>query len=51
MELILLENILNLGNIGDKVKVKDGYGRNFLLKHCNKKDIVDKYYSIIINER
>ena len=32
MEIILLENILNLGNIGDKVKVKDGYGRNFLLK-------------------
>ena len=29
---ILLENILNLGNIGDKVKVKNGYGRNFLLK-------------------
>ena len=32
MELILLENILNLGNIGDKVVVKNGYGRNFLLK-------------------
>ena len=32
MELILLENILNLGKIGDTVKVKDGYGRNFLLK-------------------
>ena len=32
MEIILLENVLNLGNIGDKVKVKDGYGRNFLLK-------------------
>ncbi len=32
MEIILLENILNLGNIGDKVKVKPGYGRNFLLK-------------------
>ena len=32
MELILLENIKNLGNIGDKVVVKDGYGRNFLLK-------------------
>ena len=32
MELILLENILKLGNIGDKVKVKNGYGRNFLLK-------------------
>ncbi len=32
MEIILLENILNLGNIGDKVTVKNGYGRNFLLK-------------------
>ena len=32
MELILLENILNLGNIGDKVRVKNGYGRNFLLR-------------------
>ena len=32
MEIILLENILNLGNIGDTVKVKNGYGRNFLLK-------------------
>ena len=32
MEIILLENILNLGNIGDKVKVKIGYGRNYLLK-------------------
>ena len=32
MEIILLENILNLGNIGDKVKVKNGFGRNFLLK-------------------
>ena len=33
MEIILLENIINLGNIGDKVKVKNGYGRNFLLKY------------------
>ena len=32
MEVILLENILNLGKIGEKVKVKNGYGRNFLLK-------------------
>ena len=32
MEVILLENIINLGNIGDRVKVKNGYGRNFLLK-------------------
>ena len=32
MEIILLENIINLGNIGDRVKVKPGYGRNYLLK-------------------
>ena len=32
MEIILLENILNLGKIGDKVTVKNGYGRNFLLR-------------------
>ena len=32
MEIILLENIMNLGNIGDKVNVKPGYGRNYLLK-------------------
>ena len=32
MNVILLENIMNLGNIGDKVEVKPGYGRNFLLK-------------------
>ena len=31
MELILLEKVANLGNLGDKVKVKPGYGRNFLV--------------------
>ncbi|MEL7539155.1 MAG: 50S ribosomal protein L9 [Pseudomonadota bacterium] len=31
MEVILLEKIENLGSIGDKVTVKPGYGRNFLL--------------------
>ena len=33
MEIILLENIKNLGKIGDTVKVKRGYGRNFLIKY------------------
>ena len=33
MEIILLESIRKLGNIGEVVKVKDGYGRNFLIKH------------------
>ena len=31
MEVILLERIARLGNIGDVVKVKNGYGRNFLI--------------------
>ncbi|MBC7982707.1 MAG: 50S ribosomal protein L9 [Candidatus Obscuribacterales bacterium] len=31
MEVILLQKVANLGNIGDLVKVKSGYGRNFLL--------------------
>ena len=31
MEVILLQKVANLGNIGDKVRVKPGYGRNFLL--------------------
>ena len=33
MDVILLENVRNLGKMGDIVKVKDGYGRNFLLKN------------------
>jgi large subunit ribosomal protein L9 len=31
MEVILLEKVYNLGDLGDKVKVKPGYGRNFLI--------------------
>lgn len=31
MEVILLQKVANLGSIGDRVKVKSGYGRNFLL--------------------
>ena len=33
MQVILLENIIKLGKIGDLVKVKNGYARNFLLKN------------------
>ena len=32
MQIILLEKIRNLGDIGQVVKVKDGYGRNYLIK-------------------
>ncbi|MEX0729234.1 MAG: 50S ribosomal protein L9 [Aquisalimonadaceae bacterium] len=31
MEVILLEKVENLGNLGDKVNVRPGYGRNFLV--------------------
>ena len=31
MDVILLQKVANLGNIGDRVKVRSGFGRNFLL--------------------
>lgn len=31
MEVILLEKVANLGNLGDKVSIKAGYGRNYLV--------------------
>jgi len=33
MEVILLQKVENLGNLGDRVKVKAGFGRNFLIPH------------------
>ena len=33
MQIILLENIKNLGNIGDVLNVKNGYARNYLIKN------------------
>ena len=33
MKVILLENVANLGGMGDTVTVKDGYARNFLIPH------------------
>ncbi|MGL4607665.1 MAG: 50S ribosomal protein L9 [Eubacteriaceae bacterium] len=38
MKVVLLENVKNIGNKGDIVEVKDGYGRNFLIK--NKKGLM-----------
>lgn len=35
MQIILMEKVVNLGNLGDLVKVKDGYARNFLIP-CGK---------------
>ena len=50
MNIILLENIINLGKIGDKVKVKDGYGRNFLLKY-GKALRYNKENQILVNKK
>src|SRR3954451_8097939 len=33
MQIILLEKVVNLGGLGDIVKVKDGYARNYLIPH------------------
>ena len=33
MQIILLEKVVNLGQLGDVVKVKDGYARNYLIPH------------------
>ncbi len=33
MQIILLEKVVNLGELGDVVNVKDGYGRNFLIPY------------------
>jgi len=49
MEVILLENIKNLGKIGKKVKVKNGYARNFLLKQ--KKALVASKENLEIFEK
>jgi len=49
MEVILLENIKNLGKIGSKVKVANGYARNFLLKQ--KKALVASKQNLEIFEK
>jgi large subunit ribosomal protein L9 len=41
MQVILLEKVGNLGNLGDVVKVKDGYARNFLIPHGKAKRATD----------
>ena len=33
MQIILLEKVTNLGNLGDVVKVRDGFARNYLIPH------------------
>ena len=50
MEIVLLENIKNLGNVGDQVNVKRGYGRNFLIKY-GKALIASKENIALVNKK
>tara|TARA_Y100000590_G_scaffold457362_1_gene609828 strand:- start:5952 stop:6407 length:456 start_codon:yes stop_codon:yes gene_type:complete len=50
MDVILLENIRSLGKMGEVVKVRDGYGRNFLLK-TGKALRADEENKIIFNKK
>jgi large subunit ribosomal protein L9 len=42
MQVILMEKLANLGNLGDVVKVKDGYARNFLIPQGKAKRATDE---------
>ena len=42
MQVILMEKLANLGNIGDVVKVKDGYARNYLIPQGKAKRATDE---------
>jgi large subunit ribosomal protein L9 len=41
MQVILMEKVANLGNLGDVVKVKDGFARNYLIPHGKAKRATD----------
>lgn len=42
MEIILMEKVANLGSLGDKVRVKDGYARNYLIPQGKAKRVTTK---------
>ena len=42
MQVILMEKLANLGELGDVVKVKDGYARNYLIPHGKAKRATDE---------
>ena len=50
MEIVLLENIKNLGKVGDTVDVARGYGRNFLIKY-GKALIASKENLILVSKK
>lgn len=51
MEIILLEKIRNLGNLGDKVNVKSGYGRNYLIPQNKAVSATEKNLELFTQRR
>jgi large subunit ribosomal protein L9 len=51
MQIILLEKIANVGNLGDVVKVKNGYARNFLIPQGKAKRATDENLKLIEAKR
>ena len=43
MQVILLEKVVNLGGLGDVVKVRDGFARNYLIPNKKAKLFLDSY--------
>jgi large subunit ribosomal protein L9 len=42
MQVILMEKVINLGNLGEVVKVKDGYARNYLIPRGKAKRVTEQ---------
>jgi len=51
MQIILLEKVLNVGDLGDVVKVKDGYARNFLIPHGKAKRATPENIKLLEGKR
>ena len=51
MQVILMEKVVNLGGLGDVVKVKDGFARNFLIPQGKAKRATDKNLKEFENRR
>ena len=51
MQIILMERVVNLGGLGDVVKVKDGYARNFLIPQGKAKRATDANRKVFEEKR
>ena len=51
MQVILMEKLANLGNLGDVVKVKDGYARNYLIPHGKAKRATEENLKVFEAKR